>query len=173
MLPVKITWYDGGLKPQKPEEIGEEELKGEGGALYIGSKGKMIHDTYGLNPRLLFKSGAGSHSGATRQHGQVGQGGQAHATYATGKMRDPQSKPPQKLPRIENESHELNWVNACMGKTKVSCPFEYAAHLTEIMLLGVVALRAGKKILYDGANMRVTNVPEANDFLTRSYRQGW
>ncbi|GAC1671946.1 MAG: Gfo/Idh/MocA family oxidoreductase [Candidatus Acidiferrum sp.] len=170
MPPVKITWYDGGLKPQKPEEIGEEELKGEGGALYIGSKGKMIHDTYGLNPRLLFKSDTSSRHGIG---GHNSQGGQAHVTHATGKMRDPQSKPPQKLPRIENESHELNWVNACMGKTKASCPFEYAAHLTEIMLLGVVALRAGKKILYDGANMRVTNAPQANDFLTRVYRQGW
>jgi hypothetical protein len=45
--------------------------------------------------------------------------------------------------------------------------------LTETMLLGVVALRAGRKIEYDGANMRVTNVPEANQYLSREYRQGW
>ena len=37
----------------------------------------------------------------------------------------------------------------------------------------VVALRAGKKILYDGPNMKVTNVPQANDFLRREYREGW
>ena len=50
-----------------------------------------------------------------------------------------------------------------------------AAKLTETMLLGIVALRAGqsKKILYDGAKMQVTNVPEANRWLTREYRQGW
>jgi hypothetical protein len=41
------------------------------------------------------------------------------------------------------------------------------------MLLGIVALRAGRKIYYDGANMRVTNVVEANDYLRRDYRQGW
>ena len=59
------------------------------------------------------------------------------------------------------------------GKSEASCPFEYAAQLAEIMLLGVVALRAGKKISYDAANMRVTNVPEANEYLRRAYRQGW
>ena len=68
---------------------------------------------------------------------------------------------------------KMNWVNAAKGKTESSCPFEYAARLTEVMLLGVVALRAGKKIDYDGANMRVTNVSAANDFLRREYRQGW
>ena len=72
-------------------------------------------------------------------------------------------------------SHEQNWVDACKGTTKASSPFEYAAPLTEVMLLGLVALRTGqgKKILYDGDNMRVTNAPEANAFLTREYRAGW
>ena len=55
----------------------------------------------------------------------------------------------------------MNWVDAAKGKTQASCPFEYAAQLTEVMLLGVVALRAGRKIDYDGANMRVTNVAGA------------
>jgi hypothetical protein len=64
-------------------------------------------------------------------------------------------------------------VDAAKGKTQTSCPFEYAAQLTEVMLLGMVALRAGKKIEYDGAAMRVTNAPQANDYLTRNYRQGW
>ena len=60
----------------------------------------------------------------------------------------------------------MNWVDAAKGKTAASCPFEYAAKLTEVMLLGVVALKAGKKIDYDGANMRVTNVPAANQYLS-------
>jgi hypothetical protein len=67
----------------------------------------------------------------------------------------------------------MNWVNAAKGKTEASCPFEYAARLTETMLLGVVSLRAGKKLEYDGANMRITNVPQANDYLKREYRKGW
>jgi hypothetical protein len=56
---------------------------------------------------------------------------------------------------------------------EASSPFEYAARLTEVMLLGIVALRAGKKIYYDGDNMRITNVLQANDYLRRDYRQGW
>src|SRR5579862_1708598 len=141
---VRLTWYDGGLKPAKPEELGDEELNGEGGALLIGSKGKLLHETYGLNPRLLPKS-----------------------------LHDSFGKPAQKLPRIPGQQHELNWVDAAKGKQEASCPFEYAARLTEVMLLGMVALRAGKKINYDGDNMRVTNVSAANDYLKREYRTGW
>src|SRR3989441_1233186 len=144
MPPVKLTWYDGGLKPNKPEELGDEELKQEGGALLIGGKGKLLHDTYGYKPRLLPKS-----------------------------LHDSFGRPARKIPRIAGEHHELNWVDAAKGKVEASCPFEYAARLTEVMLLGIVALRAGKKIYYDGPNMRITNVLQANDFLRRAYRQGW
>jgi hypothetical protein len=72
-------------------------------------------------------------------------------------------------------SHEVNWAQACKGEAEVSCPMEYAARLTEVMLLGIVALRAGqgRKINYDAQNMRVTNVAEANQYLTREYRAGW
>jgi predicted dehydrogenase len=144
MPPVKLTWYDGGLMPSKPEELGDEELKKEGGALLIGSKGKLLHDTYGFKPRLLPKS-----------------------------LHDSFGKPPQRLPRIAGEAHETNWVDAAKGKIEASCPFDYAARLSEVMLLGIVALRAGRKIYYDGANMRITNVLAANDYLRREYRQGW
>ncbi|HWZ99687.1 MAG TPA: Gfo/Idh/MocA family oxidoreductase [Candidatus Dormibacteraeota bacterium] len=145
MPPVKLTWYDGGLLPPKPVEMAEdEEVNKDGGALLVGSKGKLLHDTYGLRPRLLPKS-----------------------------LADSTPKPAQKLLRIKDESHELNWVDAAKGKTVASCPFEYAAILAEIMLLGVVALRAGKKLSYDPANMRVTNVADANQYLKRDYRTGW
>jgi hypothetical protein len=142
--PVKLTWYDGGLLPPKPVELGETELLKEGGALLIGSKGTLLHETYGRNPRLLPDS--------------------LHQSFG---------KPAERLPRIPNESHQMNWVDAAKGKTAASCPFEYAAKLTEVMLLGVVALRAGKRIEYDAANMRVTNVPAANQYLEREARAGW
>jgi hypothetical protein len=64
-------------------------------------------------------------------------------------------------------------VNAAKGNGETSSPFSYAARLTEVMLLGIVSLRAGGKIQYDGARMEVTNIPGANDYLTREYRQGW
>jgi predicted dehydrogenase len=141
--PVKLTWYDGGLLPPKPDELGDEKVNPGGGVLFVGSKGKLMHDTYGSNPRLLPKS--------------------LHDSFGT---------PPQKLPRIAT-SHEMNWVDAAKGKTQASCPFDYATKLTEVMLLGIVALRAGTKIHYDGAAMKVTNNAAANEFLRREYRQGW
>jgi hypothetical protein len=141
---VTLTWYDGGLMPHKPEELGDEELIKEGGAILVGSKGKLMHSTYGAHPRLLPQS-----------------------------LQDSRQKPPEKLARIPREEHEMNWVDAAKGQGQTDSPFEYAAKLTEVMLLGVVALRTGKKIVYDGANMRVTNVPEANQYLGRPYRQGW
>jgi predicted dehydrogenase len=140
---VKLTWYDGGFMPPRPEELGETKLDAGGGVLYIGSKGKLLHDTYGANPRLLPKS-----------------------------LHDSVGTPKQTLPRIAT-SHELNWVEAAKGKAKASSPFEYAARLTEVMLLGIVSLRAGTKIHYDGAAGRVTNAESANGFLRRDYRQGW
>jgi hypothetical protein len=71
--------------------------------------------------------------------------------------------------------HIANWANAIRGKAKPSSAFEYASRLTETMLLGLVALRVGqgRKILYDGVNARITNVPDANVLLTRDYRAGW
>jgi predicted dehydrogenase len=141
---VKMFWYDGGLTPPRPEELGEEQLSGEGGVLYIGSKGKMLQDTYGANPRLLPAD--------------------MHNSYGA---------PKEKMVRVPHQSHEMNWVNAIKGKDTISSPFSYAAHLTEIMLLGIAALRAGTKLHYDGANMKVTNNAAANEFLTRTYRAGY
>jgi predicted dehydrogenase len=149
MPPVRMAWYDGGLTPPRPDEVGDEKLNGEGGVLYIGSKGKMLQDTYGLNPRLLPMS--------------------LHESYGV---------PPQKLPRIAHEEHEMNWVEAIKGQAEISCPFEYASGLTEVMLLGIASLRAAAKIHYDGAASRITgsvapNQVDPNDFLRREYRQGW
>jgi predicted dehydrogenase len=81
--------------------------------------------------------------------------------------------PKERLPRVPHADHEMNWINAIKGKDQLSCDFEYSSHLTEIMLLGIAALRANSKLYYDGANMRVTNNQAANEFLTREYRKGY
>jgi predicted dehydrogenase len=141
---VKMTWYDGGLLPPKPAEMGEEQFNPGGGALIIGSKGKLTYENYGSKPRLLPKS--------------------LHESAGT---------PPRTLTRVPDELHEMNWVEAAKGHVPASSPFEYAAKLTEVMLLGIVSLRAGKKLAYDAANMRVTNDPDANEFLSRVPREGW
>jgi hypothetical protein len=67
----------------------------------------------------------------------------------------------------------MNWVQACKGQGEAVCPLSYAAPLTETMLLGVVALKAGRKIEWDGEAGRITNVPDANQYLHRNYRAGW
>jgi hypothetical protein len=81
---------------------------------------------------------------------------------------------PKTFPRVD-VPHEINFAQACKGEAKASAPFDYSAMLTETMLLGIAALRAGqgKKVLYDGAKMQFTNAPEANAYLTREYRSGW
>ena len=144
--PVKLTWYDGGLYPPRPDVLPDDvTLKSEGGVIFIGEKGILMHDTYGSNPRLF-------PTGLTEEAALV----------------------PKTYTRITG-SHEMNWVNAIKGEAKTTSPIEYAAQLTETMLLGIVALRTGqgRKILYDGEKMRVTNIADANQYLTREYRAGW
>ena len=86
-------------------------------------------------------------------------------------------EPKAVLPRVPHEHHELNWVDAIRGRQPISCPFDYAGPLTEVMLLGIASLRAGGKIHYDAANMRITNRPRASEdptqYLRREYRRGW
>ena len=148
---LRMTWYDGDMTPPTPPELGAEELNGEGGILYLGTRGKMLQDTYGLNPRILPKA-----------------------------KHDATRIPARILPRIPGGmgGHEVNWLESIQGTQQISSPIEFAARLTEVMLLGVVALRAGAKIHYDGPAMRITNtvMPEGrnfNDLLTREYRTGW
>ena len=111
----------------------------------------MLQKTYGQGPRLL----------PFEKHNDYG-------------------APKEKLPRVPHQNHEMNWVNAIKGTDEISSPFSYAAHLTEIMLLGVASLRANKKLYYDGDNMKVTNNDASdsnhmapNDYLTRKYREGY
>jgi hypothetical protein len=144
--PVRLSWYDGGLFPPRPDALPDDApLKSEGGVMFIGDKGVLINDTYGANPRLFPES-----------------------------LVEQALLVPPRYPRI-TWSHELNWAKACKGQAEASSPFEYAAQLTETMLLGIVALRTGQgqRIDYDGEAMRITNFPQANEYLTRPYRSGW
>src|SRR5262245_11024253 len=153
--PVTVTWNDGGLMPPRPDLLPEDvPIDRGGGVIFIGAKGILVHGTYGANPKL----------------------------YPVALM-ELAAKVPKTYPRIETNNegtapqakHRMNWVNAIRGKAKNTCPFEYAGRLTETMLLGVVAMRAGqgKRIYYDGEAGRVTNVADANQYLQREYRKGW
>jgi predicted dehydrogenase len=144
--PVKLHWTDGGILPSRPDRLPDDvDLKSEGGVIFVGEKGLLLHGTYGSNPQLYPRS-----------------------------LMEQAALVPKTIPRIA-WSHELNWAKAIRGEAKTSSPLEYAARLTETMLLGLVALRAGqgKKILYDGERGLITNNPDANQYLTREYRAGW
>lgn len=80
-------------------------------------------------------------------------------------------KPPPKLPR--SKGHHRDWLDACKGGPPASANFQYGARLTEIVLLGVLSLRLGKKISWDAANMNARNLPEADPIIKESYRKGW
>jgi len=143
MPPVKLTWYDGGLRPPRPEELDQGQEFGEGGTLFVGDKGKM------LRHRLIPES-------RMKEYG----------------------KPPQKIPR--SPGHFEEWIEACKGGKPAGSNFDHAGLLAEVVLLGNVALRVElrekltrMKLLWDGPNMKITNLPEANQFLQREYRKGW
>lgn len=145
--PLKLTWYDGGLAPPAVRNLPEGRImEEEGGVLYVGDKGQLLHDTYGAKPTLI-----------------------GEEAVARGE------KIPVSLPRIQDGSkgHEMNWIRAIRGEEGISSPFAHSGPLTETMLLGMVAMRADQPILYDGAAGKVTNIPEANTLLDREYRKGW
>lgn len=145
--PLTMIWYDGGLEPPTPRGFPASiKMSGDGGVLFVGSKGMLMHETYGEKPVL------------------IGEGLDAAA-----------AKVPVSLPRIQGGigGHEMNWIRAIRGEEKISCPFEYACRLNETMNLGVVAMRADQAIEYDGATGRITNLAAANQYLSRQYRKGW
>jgi len=79
--------------------------------------------------------------------------------------------PPETIPRVSE--HRLDWIEACQGQDPASSNFDYAGPLTEVVLLGNVALRTGKKIYWDGPHMKATNAPEADEYIKPAFREGW
>ena len=172
--PVRMSWYDGGLMPARPAMLPEDVLLDRGGGvLMIGDKGVLLHETYGRNPRIFpesrFREVAPAYveeRDRARREEEL-----ARQQHAAGGGQPA----PRQLPNSPVITHEMNWVNAIKAKHAASCPFDYAAPLTETMLLGIVALKAGqgRPIHYDGERMAVTNMPDANAYLQREYRPGW
>ena len=79
--------------------------------------------------------------------------------------------PGKTIPR--SPGHYKEWIEACKGGPAPYSNFEIGAKLTEVILLGCVALKVGKKIDWDGPNMRALNAPEAAKIVKRDYRAGW
>lgn len=144
MPPVKLIWYDGGLRPERPEELEEDRPFGDwsGGILFVGQKGKILCNFAGGSPRLIPEA----------------------------RMRA-YKQPPKTLPR--SIGHHQEWVRAIEGGEPAGANFEWAGRVTETLLLGNIAIRMRKTLHWDGQNLKVTNVPEANQYVQRPYRPGW
>jgi hypothetical protein len=160
MHPVKMHWYDGGIKPEKPEEMGNDELRANG-VIFKGTRGVLVCDVYAANPKLY-----------------------PVAQYADYEYPEPY------LDRVPDGPgrHQRNWVDACKGGDPASSNFDYAGPLTETVLMGNLAVRCyglvegtgrrtefpgRKKLYWDGEKMKITNFKPANDFVQREYRAGW
>ena len=173
MPPLKVYWYEG-LNPGTKSEPGRNdavsgdarnlppllvELKkkypdeadildnGDSGTLYVGEKGIIATQTYGKY---------------------------MHVVGVPPEDVDESKMPPKTLPRPKDIFGDF--INACKaGSSQTSVPFEYGARLTEFAILGNLAQHAGagNKIVWDGPNMKVTNIPELNQWVTRPPRKGW
>lgn len=144
LAPVTLHWYDGGMKPPRPAELEDGRKWDTNGQLYIGDKGKM------LGCRLIPEA-------RQKEYG----------------------KPPQKLER--SIGHYMEWVVACKGGKPAGSNFpDHAGLLAQVVLMGNVALRPAlkdkmlsTKLFWDAKEFKFTNIPEANQYLTKEYRQGW
>lgn len=166
MPPVQLIWYDGGIQPERPEELLPDQELGEldGGILFEGSQGKLLAGLFGRKPTIL----------------------------PTAKMKYINLPEPSK-PLVENgeEGHQQQWVKACKAGygAYTSSAFAESGPLTETVLMGNLAVLSfnyaaktgdggwsypGKKeLLWDGERMEITNFAPANQFVRRNYRGNW
>lgn len=143
MPPVKVMWYDGGLRPPRPADLPENVTMGDNGRLLIGDHG------YILGNRVFPEARA-------KQFPDV----------------------PKSIPRAGD--HHQEWAQACKGGKPAGSNFDWAGPLAEAVLLGNVALRVELRkeltlaaLQWDAANLKVTNIEAANQFIRREYREGW
>jgi len=147
--PVQLTWWDGGLMPARPAEleVGRKLGDDDGGVLLVGSKATLMAGCYGRSPRIIPE---------TRMQ----------------EFTQP-AKTLERIPKGE-EGHEQDWIRACKGGKPASSNFDYSGPLSEMVLMGNLAVRfPGRLLLWDGEGMKVTNDSDANAYVRREYREGW
>jgi hypothetical protein len=145
--PVTLKWYDGGLMPPRPAELEPGRKMGDsgGGVIYYGSKGTIMHGTYGKGVRIIPES----------------------------KMKEfvPPAKTLVRSPGIYDE-----WITGIKENKLSSTDFSYSGKLTEVMLLGNIAIKLAEKntvLNWDPDKFMFTNLPEANEYLHYQYSPGW
>ncbi len=143
--PLDLFWYDGGMQPRLPQEIEQHDLEiGREGILFVGDDGLILAGFHGQEPWLF-----------------------AHGKRERLVIHDDDAEA-----RGRSRRHHP-WLKACQGGAASPGSFLNAAAITDTVNLGTVALRAGRKVELDSPNLRIANVPEANRFLSREYREGW
>ncbi len=141
---TRLIWYDGGKKPAADLVKGGE--LSSNGIIMVGNKDTLHVPNYW---------GTGS--------------------FVSGAKVEDFKSIPETLPKPPGfeRNHHQEWIEACKGGPKALSNFDYSGAMTEAVLLGNVALRAGRKILWDSKKLKVTNLPEANHYLRTEYRKGW
>jgi predicted dehydrogenase len=142
---VTLTWYDSGKKP--PQELGDGKKLSGSGTVFVGDKGRLYSPgEYGMRHILL-----------------------PEEKFLDYKVPDPY------LPRnpLSQNAPYIEWIAGCKGGPMSLSNFDYASRLTEAMLVGVLAVRLGKKIEWNSEKMQATNAPEAAPIIKREYRRGW
>jgi predicted dehydrogenase len=149
MPPVKFNWYDGGLKPPRPEELeADRPLRGDGedndeGLLFIGDRGRILCGFNGAHPKLIPDAKMNSFK-----------------------------QPPKTLPR--SPGNEREWLDGCKGsKVKPGGNFEFSGMVTETLLLGNVATRLGQRLDWDRPNLKVANSDAAEKIVRPERRAHW
>ena len=143
--PLDLFWYDGGMKPRLPDYVEAQDVTMDReGILFVGDLGAIMAGFHGQDPRLI-----------TRLQNKPLNLDDVPSRYSvTGRRYAP-------------------WLGACRGGAPSPGSFLNAASITDAVNLGTVALRAGRKVLFDSDQMEITNAPEANKYLRREYRKGW
>ncbi len=143
--PVKLTWYDGRLLPPIPEDLEDGRKLPGSGAFIIGDKGSIMHG---------------------------GGGAMGLRIVPEAQMRE-YKRPTKTLPRVDN-SHEGDWLRACKDGKPACSTFEYGGALTEMALLGVIAIQVkDQRLRWDAKNLKFKNNDLANELLHIQYRDGW
>ena len=165
-----MNWTDGGIRGFHPDLIPADDSIGtadnSNGVIMMGSKGVLVHATYGLEPRIYLNNGT--------------------------KIEMPKQEPNN----LKEYGHQAMWAEACKAgfnsaaHESLASKFDFAGPLSETVLMGNLAIRSfnvrtpipntnrftypgRKKLLWDGQNMKITNFEDANQFVKREYRAGW
>jgi len=155
--PVTITWYDGGRQPRRPEQLPYLREIGSNGSIFFGHQHAMMFGptVFGTNP------------------GQVGPRTIPEFAEIQAKKSYQRIPPVKESSWVKGDRHIQEWISACKAGVQPCASFEYSAPLTEMVLLGNVALLSGAPIEWDARKMQITNLPEANRLIRRQYRKGW